>query len=52
MQQIIRRGLIVVIVMALTVPLLAACGGQPAAQLQGGDLTGNITVSGANALYP
>lgn len=35
----------------LAVSFLAACGGQPAAQ-SGGDLSGNITVSGAFALYP
>ena len=51
MQHSIRRGVIVVIVVALVVPLLAACG-QPAAQPQGGEPTGTITASGAFALYP
>jgi phosphate transport system substrate-binding protein len=51
MQQIIRRGMIAVIVVALSVPLLAACG-QPAAQPQGNELKGTITASGAFALYP
>ena len=51
MQHSIRRGVIVVIVVALIVPLLAACG-QPAAQPQGGELKGTITASGAFALYP
>lgn len=51
MQQSIRRGAVVVIVVALIVPLLAACG-QPAAQPQGGELKGTITASGAFALYP
>ena len=48
MQHSIRRGVIVV---ALVVPLLAACG-QPAAQPQGSEPTGTITASGAFALYP
>jgi len=52
MQHSIRRGTIGLVVVALIMPLLAACGGQSEAQLQSGDLTGNITVSGANALYP
>ncbi len=51
MQQLIRRGAVVVIIVTLIVPLLAACG-QPTAQSQGGELKGTITVSGAFALYP
>jgi len=52
MQTSIRRGTIVMIVVALIVPLLAACGGQPAAQPQGSEPAGTITASGAFALYP
>jgi phosphate transport system substrate-binding protein len=52
MQQQIRRWILIVMVAALIVPLLAACGGQPAAQPQGGELKGIITASGAFALYP
>jgi phosphate transport system substrate-binding protein len=52
MQHSIRRGMIVTIAVALIVPLLAACGGQPAAQPQGSEPTGTITASGAFALYP
>jgi len=51
MQPSIRRGAVVVIVVALIVPLLAACG-QPAAQPQDSELKGTITASGAFALYP
>ena len=51
MQQQIRRGIVIVVVAALIVPLLAACG-QPAAQPQGGEPKGTITASGAFALYP
>ena len=46
-----RRRVVGVIGLIFVVPLLAACG-QPAAQPQGGDLQGTLTVSGANALYP
>ncbi len=52
MQQQIRRGFAVMMVAALSVPLLAACGGQPAAQAPGGEPAGTITASGAFALYP
>lgn len=52
MHQSICRGTIGLIVVALIVPLLAACGGQPAAPSQGGEPTGTITASGAFALYP
>ena len=51
MQQQIRRGIVVVVMAALIVPLIAGCG-QPAAQPQGGELKGTITASGAFALYP
>jgi phosphate transport system substrate-binding protein len=52
MQQQIRRWIVSVIVIALIAPVLAACGGQPAAQPQGGEPKGTITASGAFALYP
>jgi phosphate transport system substrate-binding protein len=52
MQQQIRHWVVGVVVAALIVPLLAACGGQSAAESQGGDLRGTITASGAFALYP
>jgi phosphate transport system substrate-binding protein len=52
MPQHIRRGIVILISAALIVPLLAACGGQPATQPQGGELKGTITASGAFALYP
>jgi phosphate transport system substrate-binding protein len=52
MQHSIRRGIIGLVVVALIGPLPAACGGQPAAQPQGSELNGTITVSGAFALYP
>src|SRR5512139_3003793 len=52
MQQQIRRWITVVLAVALIVPALAACGGQPATQPQGGELQGTITASGAFALYP
>jgi phosphate transport system substrate-binding protein len=52
MQQQIRQWFVVVIAAALIGPVLAACGGQPAAQPQGGELQGTITASGAFALYP
>jgi phosphate transport system substrate-binding protein len=52
MPQQIRRWIAILISAALIVPLLAACGGQPAAQPQGGELKGTITASGAFALYP
>ncbi len=52
MQQQIRRGIGIVVVAVLLVPLMAACGGQPAAQPQGGEPKGTITASGAFALYP
>ena len=51
MQQGTRRWVVVVLVLALIVPLLVACG-EPAAQPQGGGLQGTITASGAFALYP
>jgi phosphate transport system substrate-binding protein len=52
MQQSIRRRIVIVVTIALIVPILAACGGQPAAQTQGGEPSGTITASGAFALYP
>jgi phosphate transport system substrate-binding protein len=52
MQTLIRRRTIVMIVVSLIVPLLAACSGQPVAQPQGGEPAGTITASGAFALYP
>ena len=52
MQQQIRRWIVTLISSALIVPLLAACGGQPAAQPPGSELQGTITASGAFALYP
>jgi phosphate transport system substrate-binding protein len=51
MQQQLRRGILIVLA-ALLVPLLAACGGQPAAPASGGEPQGTITASGAFALYP
>jgi phosphate transport system substrate-binding protein len=50
MQPSIRRWTVVIVV-ALIVALLAACG-QPAAQQPGSELKGTITASGAFALYP
>ncbi len=50
MQKQTRRW-VVIVVAALIIPLLTACG-QPVAQPQGGDLQGTITASGAFALYP
>jgi phosphate transport system substrate-binding protein len=41
-----------VVVAALIVPVLAACGGQTPAPASGGELQGTITASGAFALYP
>jgi phosphate transport system substrate-binding protein len=52
MQQQIRRWVVSVVVVALIAPVLAACGGLPAAQPQGGEPKGTITASGAFALYP
>ena len=52
MPQQIRRWIAILMGAALVVPLLAACGGQPAAQPQAGELQGTITASGAFALYP
>ncbi len=52
MQQHLRRWFVGVVVVALMVPLLVACGEQPAAQPQGGEPAGTITASGAFALYP
>ena len=52
MPQQIRRWIATLMGAALVVPLLAACGGAPAAQPQGGELQGTITASGAFALYP
>jgi phosphate transport system substrate-binding protein len=52
MQQQIRRWIMVVLASAPIVPVLVACGGQPAAQAPGGELQGTITASGAFALYP
>jgi phosphate transport system substrate-binding protein len=52
MQQQLRRGFMIVLAAALLVPLVAACGGQPAVPAQGNDLQGTITASGAFALYP
>jgi phosphate transport system substrate-binding protein len=52
MRQHIRRGIAVVVTMALIGPVLAACGGQPPAQAPGGEPQGTITASGAFALYP
>jgi phosphate transport system substrate-binding protein len=52
MPQQIRRWIVTLMRGALIVPLLAACGGQPAAQPQAGELQGTITASGAFALYP
>ena len=52
MQQPIRRWMVVVLTVALIMPVLTACGGQPPAQSQGGELQGTITASGAFALYP
>jgi phosphate transport system substrate-binding protein len=51
MQQQKRCWIVIVVVMALIVPLIAACG-QPVAQPQGGELKGTVTASGAFALYP
>jgi len=51
MQQQIRRWIVSAVIVALIVPLIAACG-QPATQSQGGELSGTITASGAFALYP
>ena len=52
MQQQIRRWIVTLMSIALIVPLLAACGGQPAAQPQGSEPAGTLTASGAFALYP
>ncbi len=52
MQHRIRRGIMIVMSVGILLPALAACGGQPAAPAQTGDLTGTITASGAFALYP
>ncbi len=52
MQQQLRRWFVSAVVVALMVPLLVACGGQPAAQPQGGEPAGTLTASGAFALYP
>ena len=52
MQQQTRRWIVTLMSAALIVPLIAACGGQPAAQPQGGEPKGTITASGAFALYP
>jgi phosphate transport system substrate-binding protein len=52
MQQQFRRGFVVLVSAALIVPLIVACGGQPAAQPQGNEPSGTITASGAFALYP
>jgi phosphate transport system substrate-binding protein len=52
MQQQTRRWIVVMMMVALVLPLLAACGGQPAAQPQGSEPSGTITASGAFALYP
>lgn len=52
MRQPLRRWIVITLTVALIVPVLAACGGQPPAQSQGGDLQGTITASGAFALYP
>src|SRR5512136_92437 len=52
MQQQIHRWFVGMVVVTLIVPLLAACGGQPAAQPQGSEPAGTITASGAFALYP
>jgi len=52
MPQQIRRWIVTLMGIALIVPLIAACGGQPAAQPQSGELQGTITASGAFALYP
>ena len=52
MLQQIQRKIVVVTVVVLIVSLLAACGGQPAAQAPGGEPSGTITASGAFALYP
>ena len=51
MRQQIRRWIVNVVMVALIVLLIAACG-QPATQSQGGELQGTITASGAFALYP
>ncbi len=51
MQQQIRREMVIVMVAALSM-LLAACGGQPAAQPQSSEPAGTLTASGAFALYP
>ncbi|HTP08313.1 MAG TPA: substrate-binding domain-containing protein, partial [Anaerolineae bacterium] len=52
MQQQARRWIVFVMMAAVIVPLLAACGGQPAAQPEGSEPSGTITASGAFALYP
>ena len=52
MQQQIRRGMAIVMVAAISGTLIAACGGQPAAQPPGSEPAGTITASGAFALYP
>src|SRR3974377_734130 len=52
MQQQLRRWFVGVAVVALTAPLLVACGAQPAAQPQGSAPAGTITRLGAFALYP
>jgi phosphate transport system substrate-binding protein len=51
MQPQIRRWIMFVLASALIVPMLAACGGQPAAPADD-ERQGTITASGAFALYP
>ena len=52
MQRQMRRAMVTALAAALFVPLLAACGGSPAAPASGGEPQGTITASGAFALYP